>query len=137
MPGAVGRVAYGRFASPDYETAGKYIPATGTLTGAPQPQATNSLVMQLFLPAGPKPAGGWPVAIFGHGFTDSMYGAPWAVASVLAAQGIATASINVVGHGGGPLGTLNVLQQGANVDSIVHMTAITVARSIRLGARHK
>jgi malate dehydrogenase (oxaloacetate-decarboxylating)(NADP+) len=27
---------------------------------------------------------------------------------------------------------INVLQQGANVDSIVHMTAITVARSIRL-----
>jgi malate dehydrogenase (oxaloacetate-decarboxylating)(NADP+) len=32
---------------------------------------------------------------------------------------------------------VNVLQQGANVDSIVHMTAITVARSIRLHARAK
>jgi malate dehydrogenase (oxaloacetate-decarboxylating)(NADP+) len=28
---------------------------------------------------------------------------------------------------------VNVLQQGANVDSIVHMTAITVARAMRLG----
>ncbi|HEY8944371.1 MAG TPA: phosphate acyltransferase, partial [Polyangiaceae bacterium] len=28
---------------------------------------------------------------------------------------------------------VNVLQQGANVDSIVHMTAITVARAVRLG----
>jgi malate dehydrogenase (oxaloacetate-decarboxylating)(NADP+) len=32
---------------------------------------------------------------------------------------------------------VNVLQQGANVDSIVHMTAITVARSIRLDPRSK
>src|SRR5690606_28206394 len=57
----------------------------------------------------PKPAGGWPVAIFGHGFTDSMYGAPWTVASVFASRGIATLSINVVGHGGGAQGVLNVL----------------------------
>ncbi|HEY2408669.1 MAG TPA: NADP-dependent malic enzyme [Polyangiaceae bacterium] len=32
---------------------------------------------------------------------------------------------------------VNVLQQGANVDSIVHMTAITVARAIRLDPRGK
>jgi malate dehydrogenase (oxaloacetate-decarboxylating)(NADP+) len=32
---------------------------------------------------------------------------------------------------------VNVLQQGANVDTIVHITAITVARSIRLGPRAK
>lgn len=110
VPGAVGQVAYGNFNSPDYETADKFIPATGTLTGVPQPQGTNRLLVQMFLPAGPKPAGGWPVAIFGHGFGDSIYGAPWVVASVLASHGIASASINVVGHGGGPLGTLNVLR---------------------------
>ena len=109
VPGAVGQIAYGRFSSPDYQTADKYIPATGTWTGQPQPQGSNELVLQLFVPAGPKPAGGWPVAIFGHGFTDSMYGAPWTVASVLASQGLATLSINVVGHGGGAFGTLTVL----------------------------
>ena len=109
VPGAVGAIAYGRFSSPDYQTADKYIPATGTWTGEPQPQGSNNLVLQLFVPAGPKPAGGWPVVIFGHGFTDSMYGAPWTVAAVLASQGLATLSINVVGHGGGALGTLTVL----------------------------
>jgi hypothetical protein len=108
VPGAVGQIAYGSFNSPDYETAAKYIPATGTLSGQPQPQGSNPLMFQLFVPAGAKPAGGWPVAIFGHGFTDSMYGAPWTVASVLASRGIATLSINVVGHGGGTLGTLTV-----------------------------
>lgn len=109
VPGSVARVAYGRFSSPDYQTAEKYIPVTPTLLGQPRPQGSNQLTVQMFLPSSPMPAGGWPVAIFGHGFTDSMYGAPWAVASVLASQGIATVSINVVGHGGGPLGTLNVL----------------------------
>ena len=61
------------------------------------------------MPAGAKPAGGWPVAIFGHGFTDSMYGAPWTVASTLASKGIATAAISVVGHGFGAQGTLSVM----------------------------
>jgi hypothetical protein len=112
VPGAVGQIAYGRFRSPDYETAAKFIPATGTLTGTPQPQGSNDLIVQVFLPAVQKPAHGWPVAIFGHGFGDSMYGAPWTVAATLASQGIATVSITVVGHGGGPLGTLSVLRGG-------------------------
>ena len=73
-------------------------------------QGSNDLLLQLFVPSGSKPASGWPVAIFGHGFGDSIYGAPWTVAATLASQGIATASINVVGHGGGALGTLNVLR---------------------------
>ena len=109
VPGAVAHIAYGRFASTDYETPAKYIPPTGTLTGQPQPQGRNDLVFQLFLPSGPKPAGGWPVAIFGHGFGDSLYGAPWTVASVFASRGLATLSLHVVGHGGGPLGTLTVV----------------------------
>jgi hypothetical protein len=112
VPNAVGQIAYGRFRSPDYETSAKYIPATGTLTGTPKAQGSNDLIVQVFLPAVQKPARGWPVAIFGHGFGDSMYGAPWTVAATLASQGIASVSIMVVGHGGGPLGTLAV-QRGA------------------------
>ena len=113
IAGSVGRVAFGKYRSPSYLNAAVYIPATGTLSGQPAVQSTNELVFELFLPSGPKPAGGWPVAIFGHGFTDSMYGAPWTVASVFASQGIATMAINVVGHGGGAQGTLNVFPTGA------------------------
>jgi Bacterial virulence factor lipase N-terminal len=113
VPGAVGQIAYGKFSAPSYQTAGQYIPATPTgHSGSPQAQGSNELVFQLFVPAGPKPAGGWPVAIFGHGFTDSMYGAPWTVGSVFASQGIATLAINVVGHGGGALSTLSVQRAG-------------------------
>ena len=104
----VGTVAFGEYASPDYETAGKIIPAYGTKTGTPVPQGTNQVQFSLFVPAGAAPAGGWPVAIFGHGFTDWKNGAPPAVAGTLARNGVATIAINVVGHGGGPLGTYTV-----------------------------
>jgi hypothetical protein len=101
----VGTVGFGTYPSPDYETAGKVIPAVGTATGVPAVQSTNQVQMSVFLPAGAKPAGGWPVAIFGHGFTDWKNGAPPAVAGTLARNGIAMVAINVVGHGGGSLGT--------------------------------
>jgi Bacterial Ig-like domain len=110
VPGAIGQLAYGQYSSPNYQVPGQYIPATPTLAGRPAPQGAQNLVFQLFVPAGSKPAGGWPVAIFGHGFTDSMYGAPWTVASVFASRGIATLSINVVGHAGGAAGTLAIAQ---------------------------
>jgi len=92
------------------------IPAVGTLTGTPAVQSVNQLVFTLFVPSGVTPAGGWPVAIYGHGFTDSKDGAPWVVASSLAHAGIATVAINVVGHGGGSLGTYTVINNsGATV----------------------
>ena len=108
VPGAIDQVAYGRYTSPDYQTSAQFIPPVGSLLGWPRPQGHKELVFQLFVPAGEKPASGWPVAIFGHGFTDSMYGAPWTVASVMASRGIATLSINVVGHGGGAAGSLRI-----------------------------
>lgn len=111
-PGAIGSIAFGRYTSPDYETAQKFIPPVGTATGTPMAQGTNDLFFNLFLPAGPKPSGGWPVAIFGHGFGDSKQGGPLAVAATLAEQGIATIAINVVGHGGGAQGTLVVNRMG-------------------------
>jgi dienelactone hydrolase len=109
FPGAVGAVAFGSFESPDWETPAKFIPPIGTRTGVPAVQGTNTLHFNLFIPAGPAPAGGWPVAIFGHGFTDSKHGAPFAVASTFASHGIATIAINVVGHGGGARGTLTII----------------------------
>jgi Bacterial Ig-like domain len=104
----VGTIAFGSFASPDYEGPDEVIPAVGTRTGTPVPQSTNTLGFTLFLPAGTAPTGGWPTAIFGHGFTDSKNGAPVAVAGSLARKGIATIAINVVGHGGGAQGTYTV-----------------------------
>ena len=113
FPGSIGRIAYGSYASRNYENASRVIPAVGTLTGVPAVQQVNNLVFTLFLPSGTAPAGGWPVAVFGHGFGDSPNGAPWVVASSLAHAGIATVAINVVGHGFGAASTYTVSRPAA------------------------
>jgi hypothetical protein len=114
VPGAVGQVAFGRYMSPDYESAGNFIPPVGTRTGTPVVQGVNELFFNLYLPSGPEPVSGWPVAIVGHGIGNSKQGggtgggASLAFAASLAEQGIATIAINAVGHGFGPLSTLTV-----------------------------
>jgi hypothetical protein len=118
FPG-VGSVSFGKYASPDYETAGKFIPAVSTRTGDPVAQSRPEVYFNLFLPAGTPPAEGWPVAIFGHGFGDSKNNSPFVVASTLAANGIATIAINVVGHGRGPLSTLTVARSAADGGPVV------------------
>ena len=111
FPGAIGTVAFGKFSGQHWQNAGVFIPAVPTRQSVPS-QGSEDLYFDLFIPSGSRPTNGWPVAIFGHGFTDSKQGAPFAVASVLAHSGIASISINVVGHGFGPNSTLT-LNQGA------------------------
>ncbi len=109
FPDAVGSIAYGKYQSPDYEVHPlQYIPAVSTRTGTPVVQGTNELYFTLFLPSGPTPANGWPVAIFAHGINGSKDVNPFSVASSMAKYGIATVTINNVGHGYGPLSTLTV-----------------------------
>ena len=113
--GAIGQLAYGRFTSPNFLTADAFITPVGSRSGSPVAHGTSTIYFSLFTPATPKPAGGWPVAIIGHGFGDSREGLPFTVAGSLARQGIATLAINVVGHGGGPLGTITVTTPGGAV----------------------
>jgi hypothetical protein len=110
MPDAVGTIAFGKFTSPDYEVhPGEFSPPIGTRTGTPVVQGTNEIYFNLFLPSGPRPAAGWPVAIFGHGTGESK-NRSFNVAATMAAHGIATIAINAPGHGFGPFGTLTVNQ---------------------------
>lgn len=120
IPGAVGQVAFGKYASPNYLAGEQLIPPVATRTGTPVVQGVNEVSFNLYLPTGPSPEGGWPVAIFGHGVGGSKQGGlpggpggpvvgdSLALAASLAEQGIATIAINVVGHGFGPLSTLTV-----------------------------
>jgi hypothetical protein len=108
VPGAVAEIAFGKYVSPDYEVhPGEFIPPIGTRSGVPVVQGMNEIYCILFIPSGPKPAGGWPVTIFGHGNGKTRDNA-FNLAATMAAHGIATIAINGVGHGGGPLGTLTV-----------------------------
>jgi len=109
FPGSISTMAFGKFSGQHWQNAGVFIPQVPTSQSVPS-QGTEELFFNLFIPSGPRPTNGWPVAIFGHGFTDSKQGAPFAVASTLAHNGIASISINVVGHGFGPNSTLTVKQ---------------------------
>jgi hypothetical protein len=109
IPGSVGEIAFGKYLSPDYEVhPGEYIPPVGTRTGTPAVQGMNEIYFNLCLPSGPEPEDGWPVAIFGFGNGGSKNASLLPDVATLASHGLATLSINTVGHGFGPLGTLTV-----------------------------
>ena len=116
IPGAVGQVAFGKYVSPDYETAEKFIPPVGTRTGTPVVQGVNEVFFNLYLPSGPDARGwlaGGDLRPRSRGqqarrSTRPGGGDSLALAASLAEQGIATIAINVVGHGFGPLSTLTV-----------------------------
>jgi hypothetical protein len=109
FPGSIGTLAFGKFTGQHWQNANVFIPQVPTTESVPS-QGSEDIFFNLFIPSGPRPTNGWPVAIFGHGFTDSKQGAPFAVASTLAHNGIASIAINVVGHGFGPNSTLTVNQ---------------------------
>jgi dienelactone hydrolase len=101
-------IALGRYRSPSFLTADRHILQVPTRQAMPVPTVEEEIHLTLFLPEGNRPAGGWPVAIFGHGFTNDRNVIPPSVAGTLARAGFATIAINVVGHGAGHDGTLIV-----------------------------
>jgi hypothetical protein len=111
-PGAVGRIAFGRFPARDYQVhPGEFIPPVGTRTGTPAVVGTHDIYFNLVLPSGTPPPGGWPVAIFGTvggGNKDQVLSIASPFAVMLARHGIALMTANSVGHGFGPLGSLTV-----------------------------
>lgn len=117
VPGAVGRIAFGKFRSADYMAhPGEFIPPVPTGTGVPAVQGWNDIYFNLFLPSGEKPAGGWPVAILGHGSGGAKEAFPLGIAATMAEAGLATIIINAVGHGFGAASTLTVsLTDGSSV----------------------
>jgi Bacterial Ig-like domain len=107
-PGVVGALAFGKYSSPIYVSPDVTFPPIGTRTGTPVAQGMNVLHFNITLPSSAKPAAGYPVAIYGHGFTDNKLGSFPLLAASMAQQGIALVTINVVGHGFGPLGTVRI-----------------------------
>jgi pimeloyl-ACP methyl ester carboxylesterase len=96
------RITIGSFQSPNY------LQSDQTIAAGPSPLATNTIYFNALLPAAnKKPAAGYPVVIFGHGFGDSRWGGPTAVSPTLANNGFAVIAINAVGHGFGPLSTVS------------------------------
>jgi hypothetical protein len=103
--------AFGSLMVPRYQTyADAVIPNVPT-TRTPQPIGKQRVGFILIVPAGVQPAGGWPVAIFGPGFTRSKYDL-FLAADLNAARGIATIATDPAGHAFGPASVV-VVHQGA------------------------
>src|SRR5262249_5012845 len=101
--GDVGRIVFASYQSPQVLNAQQSIDPAPTGADVALPGATSEIAFHAYLPKAPMPVNGYPVVIFGHGFGDSSFGGPTIVSPVLAQAGFATVSINVAGHGYGPL----------------------------------
>lgn len=99
--------AFGSFRSPSWLDDARTIPHTPTETGAPQVLGEERVGVTLIVPGGPAPADGWPVAIYGPGITRSKYDV-FLGADLNAAQGIATMSLDPVGHAFGECSEVGV-----------------------------
>ena len=96
-----GTYAFGHFSSPSWLSGDRVIGQVPTRSGAPKVTGSEAVGFTLILPRGTKPPGGWPVAIFGPGITRSKYDL-FLAADENAQRGLATMSIDPVGHAFGP-----------------------------------
>jgi len=70
--GTVGWYAFGSYLSPQFVTHDAFIPPVPTKK-TPKARRAARLGFAMLLPQGAPPAGGWPVAIYGPGFTRSYF----------------------------------------------------------------
>jgi len=109
----VGQIAFGAYDSPHVLNAQQVVGQTGiSSTG------TDRIHFHVYLPGSGKPSTGYPVVIFGHGYTDNSYFSPSVVAGNFAQSGFATIAINAYGHGSGPQSTV-VFQDASGSSEIL------------------
>ena len=109
VPGVIATIAYASFESPQYVTRpDATIPSVGTLADTPPLQAYETVYLTVVLPAGSKPAAGWPVAIVAAPAGTSRNIGTHLFAAFNASQGMATIGITSPGSGFGPQSTLTV-----------------------------
>jgi hypothetical protein len=105
-PGSIGDYAFGSFWSPQFLTHDAVIPQVPTKR-TPRARSAARLGFAMIVPVGSPPAGGWPVAVYGPGFTRSYFDL-FVTADHNASLGIATVATDPVGHGYGPQSTITV-----------------------------
>jgi hypothetical protein len=108
---AQGTYVFGSYLAPSWLRSDVTIQQTPTRDAGPAPLGAVRVPFVAVLPAGPAPQGGWPVAVFGHGFTGNASNV-LAAATTNMQRGIATIGTNVVGHGSGPESAYRVTSGG-------------------------
>jgi hypothetical protein len=121
------RVVVGSFRSPRFLEDDQTIRPYPTLPALSVPTAAEEVGFNALLPDSPKPAAGYPVVIFGHGFGDSRFGGPTAVSPTLARAGFATIAITAVGHGFGQFSTVSFTDPSGKTTTLP-----TLGRSVDL-----
>ena len=114
----LGRIAFGRFLSPRFLDPGQVIATTPSAEAVELPGANEIIQFHAWLPSPPAPAGGYPVVIAGHGITDDRFGMPTVLALGLVSQGFAVVAFNAVGHGNGPLSTIQITESDGTATEI-------------------
>ncbi|RBY92252.1 hypothetical protein DQ244_08155 [Blastococcus sp. TBT05-19] len=105
-------LVFGSYLAPNWLRPDVTIRQTPTRDVGPSPVNAARLPFVAVLPAGPAPAGGWPTAVFGHGFTANDTSV-FLAATANAPSGIATIGTKVVGHGYGPASTWRITRPTA------------------------
>jgi len=118
-----GTYVFGSYLAPSWLTPDGVIPQTPTRDAGPRVTGSARLPFVAILPAGQAPAGEWPVAVFGHGFTRSDADL-FLAAQQNALRGMATIATDVVGHGYGPRSTWNVTSGGTTTVLDAHARGI-------------
>ncbi|WP_138731932.1 Ig-like domain-containing protein [Modestobacter excelsi] len=107
-----GTLVFGSYLAPTWLQPDVTIDQTPTRDAGPTPVGQQRLPFVAVLPPGTPPPGGWPVAVFGHGFTANDTNVLLA-AVANSQQGIATIGTNVVGHGYGAGSSYTITSGGA------------------------
>jgi hypothetical protein len=124
--GTVGWYAFGSYLSPQFVTREAVIPPVPTKQTPPARSAAR-LGFAMLVPNGTPPAGGWPVAIYGPGFTRSYFDL-FITADHNAGVGVATIAIDPLGHGFGPRSTITVAHSPTPGAPAVNTTFLSYGR---------
>lgn len=120
---AAGSYVFGSYLSPSWLTPAGHIPQTPTRSRGPVVTGQVRVPFVAIIPAGPTPRHGWPVALFGHGFTRSDADV-FLAAPLNASRGLATIATDVVGHGYGSRSAWQVTRGGLTVSVPAHARGI-------------
>jgi hypothetical protein len=117
--GGLGQIAFASYLSPQFVNAQQIIDPAPTAAGVDLPASSAEISFHAYLPKAAKPANGYPVVIFGHGYGDSSIGGATIVSPVLATAGFATVAINALGHGFGPQSNVVISDRGGNSTTLL------------------